>query len=456
MYSASIVLNLIFSIFACKDGRGHKIYINIRLPMRRQGVKIIIVGQDIICEASTVDVEPSSAWLFYSYIMLFFSTQFSSMQAYQDDRNKQLKQILGSSEGECDVVNHMNLRLTSMCSKASNITALLRRLHEFATAMQQYQAKMQPAMVTAQQLNSAATAHNSNRLLYFIIQYKLALVVRQPVAVVEKIQVKPSPFVDGYKNYFRCRNQKYGEHVPATNGFITFHNDARSTLLCNCKCVSTVCCVLNHSPEHFMDAIILVNEYSDHPENGLELAKIIRCLSQVVSDVKRAPEGPLRIIVVIRFQYIHASSDSLSAEERAIRQYSAQRHVGQTYFTKLSKRDRMMNAWGDENLEISFHIRHNGGGFEIIPCSRVEQTYTLRYAHSNCVWLRDMRCVVGRLQKMLLHSSAFSEKFTTSQYMVVQIQSDNFRLGPTVYSLDGTMGKVHQGGFIRRRDSKDE
>lgn len=69
---------------------------------------------------------------------------------------------------------------------------------------------------------------------------------------------------------FRCKSVTYSSSLPDTSIIITYHNEARSTLL------RTIFSIFMRSPRHLVREIILVDDYSNDTGIGVELAEIDR------------------------------------------------------------------------------------------------------------------------------------------------------------------------------------
>ncbi|XP_021780409.1 polypeptide N-acetylgalactosaminyltransferase 14 isoform X3 [Papio anubis] len=244
--------------------------------------------------------------------------------------------------------------------------------------------------------------------------------------------------------HLRCTLLVYCTDLPPTSIIITFHNEARSTLL------RTIRSVLNRTPMHLIREIILVDDFSNDPDDCKQLIKLpkVKCLRnnerqglvrsrirgadiaqgttltfldshcevnrdwlqpllhRVKEDYTRVVCPVIDIINLDTFTYIESASElrggfdwslhfqweQLSPEQKARRLDPTEPIrtpiiagglfvIDKAWFDYLGKYDMDMDIWGGENFEISFRVWMCGGSLEIVPCSRVGHVFRKKHPY---------------------------------------------------------------------------
>uniref|UniRef100_A0A8C6YWE3 Polypeptide N-acetylgalactosaminyltransferase n=1 Tax=Nothoprocta perdicaria TaxID=30464 RepID=A0A8C6YWE3_NOTPE len=225
--------------------------------------------------------------------------------------------------------------------------------------------------------------------------------------------------------HYRCLALRYRPDLPPTSIIITFHNEARSTLL------RTIRSVLNRTPVHLVHEIILQRGKPKETTRGLIRSRIrgadvaqagvltfldshcevnkdwlLPLLQRIKEDPTRVVSPVIDIINLDTFAYVAASSDlrggfdwslhfrweQLSPEQKAKRLDPTEPIktpiiagglfvIDKAWFNHLGKYDSAMDIWGGENFEISFRVWMCGGSLEIIPCSRVGHVFRKKHPY---------------------------------------------------------------------------
>ncbi|VTJ76245.1 Hypothetical predicted protein, partial [Marmota monax] len=219
-----------------------------------------------------------------------------------------------------------------------------------------------------------------------------------------------------------CPSVSYSLDLPATSIIITFHNEARSTLL------RTVKSVLNRTPANLIQEIILVDDFSSDPEDCVLLTRIpkVKCLrndrreglirsrvrgadvaaaailtfldshcevntewlqpmlQRVKEDHTRVVSPIIDVISLDNFAYLAASADlrggfdwslhfkweQIPLEQKMTRTDPTRPIrtpviaggifvIDKSWFNHLGKYDAQMDIWGGENFELSFRVWMN-------------------------------------------------------------------------------------------------
>lgn len=246
----------------------------------------------------------------------------------------------------------------------------------------------------------------------------------------------------------KCKTVDYPAEslLPTASIIITYHNEARSTLL------RTVVSALSRSPDDLVKEVILVDDFSDSREDGEELTAIDKVvllrneerqglirsrvsgsdiakgdvlvfldshcecnegwlkplLYAVRQDRSRIASPVIDIINTDNFYYIPAAAnlkggfdwklvfkwDYLSYKENLeMTKYPTNPiktpviagglfAINAEFFKQIGKYDEKMEVWGGENIEISFRVWQCHGSLAIMPCSRVGHVFRTQHPYA--------------------------------------------------------------------------
>ncbi|KAK7103495.1 polypeptide N-acetylgalactosaminyltransferase 16-like [Littorina saxatilis] len=230
----------------------------------------------------------------------------------------------------------------------------------------------------------------------------------------------------------RCKELYPPSSLPTATIIITFHNEARSTLL------RTIVSILTRSPLPFVREVILVDDCSDNKEDarllaGIPLISLIRndkwegvarsrvraaeaakgevlvfldshCevtlgwLEPLLTTVKQSPYSAVSPVVDVidsqSFEYkpsldlfrggfdwsLHFRWETLPfglGRKDPTDNYKTPVLSGSVFairkdrFTALGSYDTQLNIWGGDNFDLSFRVWLCGGELLMVPCSRV-------------------------------------------------------------------------------------
>nr|XP_048699348.1 polypeptide N-acetylgalactosaminyltransferase 14 isoform X3 [Caretta caretta] len=181
--------------------------------------------------------------------------------------------------------------------------------------------------------------------------------------------------------HYRCTTLHYRLDLPSTSIIITFHNEARSTLL------RTIRSVLNRTPVYLVHEIILVDDFSNDPDDCHLLGKLpkVKCLRNrqreglIRSRIRGADVAQAGVLTFLD-SHCEVNKDWLLPLLQRIKE-DPTRVVSPVIDIINLDTFAYVAASSDLRGEISFRVWMCGGSLEIIPCSRVGHVFRKKHPY---------------------------------------------------------------------------
>ncbi|XP_043445911.1 inactive polypeptide N-acetylgalactosaminyltransferase-like protein 5 isoform X2 [Prionailurus bengalensis] len=195
----------------------------------------------------------------------------------------------------------------------------------------------------------------------------------------------------------KCLQKHYPANLPTASVVVCFHNEEFNALF------RTMFSVVNLTPRHFLEEIILVDDMSDSGDvlvfldSHCEVNKVwLEPLLHAIAKDPKMVVCPLIDVIdsvtleywpspVVRgafnwhlqFKWDNVFSYEMDGPEgptlpiRSPAMAGGIFAINRHYFREIGQYDKGMNLWGAENLELSLRIWMCGGQLFVLPCSRV-------------------------------------------------------------------------------------